>query len=69
MFIEPPSAEALAERLAARGSDSAAEIERRLEAAGEELAARDEFHHRIVNDDLDRAVRELSELAATMSSR
>jgi guanylate kinase len=69
VFIEPPSPEALAERLAARGSDSAVEIERRLEAAGEELAARDEFPHRIVNDDLDRAVQELSELAATMSPR
>ena len=69
VFIEPPSPEALAERLAARGSDSPAEIERRLRAAEEELAARDEFPHRIVNDDLDRAVQELSELAATMSSR
>jgi guanylate kinase len=69
VFIEPPSPEALAERLATRGSDSKAEIERRLAAAGEELAAREEFPHRIVNDDLDRAVQELSELAATMSPR
>ena len=69
VFIEPPSPQALAERLAARGSDSPSEIERRLEAAREELAARDEFPHRIVNDDLERAVQELSELAATMSGR
>ena len=40
-----------------RGSDSPEQIERRLAAAREELAARDEFDHHIVNDDLERAVR------------
>jgi guanylate kinase len=66
IFIEPPSFEALVERLTERGSDSPEQIERRLAAAREELAARDEFDHHIVNDDLDRAVEELAELAATM---
>jgi guanylate kinase len=66
VFIEPPSFEALVERLTTRGSDSPEQIERRLAAAREELAARDEFDHHIVNDDLERAVEELSELAATM---
>jgi guanylate kinase len=66
IFIEPPSFEALVERLTERGSDSPEQIERRLAAAREELAAREEFDHRIVNDDLERAVDELSELAATM---
>ena len=66
IFIEPPTFEALAERLTERGSDSPEQIERRLAAAREELAARDEFHHRVCNDDLERAVGELAELAATM---
>jgi guanylate kinase len=66
IFIEPPSFEALVERLTERGSDSPEQIERRLAAAREELEARDEFHHRICNDDLDRAVEELAALAATM---
>jgi guanylate kinase len=66
IFIEPPSFEDLARRLARRGADSPAQIERRLEAAREELAARDEFDHRIVNDDLERASQELTELVATM---
>ena len=66
IFIEPPSFEALVERLTERGSDSPEQIERRLAAAREELAARDEFDHHIVNDDLERAAEELSELAATM---
>jgi guanylate kinase len=67
VFIEPPSFEALVERLTERGSDSPEQIARRLAAASEELAARDEFDHRIVNDDLERASEELASLAATMS--
>jgi guanylate kinase len=66
IFIEPPSFEDLAQRLARRGADSPDQIDRRLEAAREELAARDDFDHRIVNDDLERASRELTELVATM---
>ena len=66
IFIEPPSFEALAERLMQRGSDSPEQIERRLAAAREEIAARDEFDRHIVNDDLERAVEELANLAATM---
>jgi guanylate kinase len=66
VFIEPPSFEALVERLTERASDSPEQIERRLAAAREELAARDEFDHKVVNDDLDGAAEELAELAATM---
>ena len=49
-----------------RGSDSPEQIERRLAAAREEIAARDEFDHHLVNDDLDRAVEALANFAATM---
>jgi guanylate kinase len=68
IFIEPPSFEDLERRLAARASDRPEQIERRLAAARDELAAAGEFDHRIVNDDLQRAVQDLSELAATMSA-
>ena len=67
IFIEPPSFEALEGRLAGRASDQPEQIERRLAAAREELAAAGEFDHRIVNDDLEHALQELSKLAATMS--
>ena len=67
IFIEPPSFEDLESRLAGRGSDRPEQIERRLAAARAELAAAGEFDHRIVNDDLQRALQELSGLAATMS--
>jgi guanylate kinase len=66
IFIAPPSFDDLRSRLELRGSDSAEQIARRLAAAEAELAARGEFQHVIVNDDLERALVELVELAATM---
>jgi guanylate kinase len=66
IFIEPPSFEDLERRLAGRASDQPDQIERRLAAARDELAAAGEFDHRIRNDDLERALEELTELAATM---
>ena len=64
VFIAPPSPEALRERLLKRGTDSEEQMRRRLARAEEELAARTEFKHVIVNDDLARAVAELERLAA-----
>jgi guanylate kinase len=64
IFVEPPSVDDLGRRLTARASDAPEQIERRLQAAREELAAREEFPHRIVNDDLERATGELVDLAA-----
>jgi guanylate kinase len=66
IFIEPPSFADLERRLAGRGSDLPDQIRRRLAAAREELAAAAEFDHRIVNDDVERALHELCDLAATM---
>ena len=66
IFIEPPSLADLEERLRRRGSDTPVQIEERLALAPQELAAKEEFTHRVVNDDLERALAELVELAATM---
>ena len=60
VFIAPPSPQDLRLRLAARGTDSEEAIERRLRTAEEELAAQDEFSHRIVNDEVERAAGELA---------
>jgi guanylate kinase len=59
VFIAPPSAEVLRLRLVGRGTDSADDVERRLEVAAEELAARGEFAHVVVNDRLEDAVERL----------
>jgi guanylate kinase len=69
VFIAPPSEEALRERLVGRSTDSPEEIERRLARAREELEAGQEWSRVIVNDDLDRAVDELVEYAATIGGR
>ena len=66
VFIAPPSLDDLRARLEQRASDSPEQIARRLELAPTELAARREFSRVVVNDDLDRAVQELVDLAATM---
>jgi guanylate kinase len=68
VFIAPPDFEELERRLLARGAETPEQIERRLAVAREEMAARDEFGFRIVNDDVDRAARELIDIAATMYS-
>jgi guanylate kinase len=68
-FIAPPSTDALRERLVARGTDGPEVIRRRLAEAEEELRAKDEFQHVVVNDDLGRAAAELSDLVATIWPR
>jgi guanylate kinase len=60
VFIAPPSPEALRERLLHRGTDTPAEMERRLRTAEIELQAQYEFRHVIVNDEVERATEELA---------
>lgn len=68
VFIAPPDNDLgeLERRLVARGDESGEQIQRRLDVAREELAAQDEFRHRIVNADAEQAAQELIDLAATM---
>jgi guanylate kinase len=62
VFIAPPSAEALRERLVRRGTDNPEAIEDRLRTAELELDAQQEFKHVVVNDDLERATAELESI-------
>ena len=62
VFIAPPSPAALHERLLRRGTDTPEQIGVRLRTAERELAARDEFSHVIVNDDLDASAAQLEEI-------
>ncbi|MGA7705792.1 MAG: guanylate kinase [Solirubrobacteraceae bacterium] len=64
VFIAPPSLEALRTRLIGRGTDSSVEVERRLAVAEQELAARDEFAHVVVNDRLEDALDALVAIVA-----
>jgi guanylate kinase len=64
VFIAPPSLDALRARLIGRGTDGGEEVERRLDVAEEELSARSEFTHVVVNDRLEDALDELVGIVA-----
>jgi guanylate kinase len=55
VFIAPPSREALRARLIGRGTDSAEQVDARLQTAERELEAQPEFRHVVVNDRLEEA--------------
>ena len=58
IFIQPPSVEALRERLTRRNTDGMAQIEERLAKAEYEMSFAPQFDRIIVNDDLDTAKRD-----------
>src|SRR5438309_9805540 len=60
IFILPPSFELLRNRLAARGTDSLADLERRLRGAPAEVEQYKCFQYVILNDDIDRASAQLA---------
>ena len=62
IFIAPPDEAVLRQRLEGRGTDSPEAIEQRLRTAEVELAARSEFPHVVVNDEVQNAASELERL-------
>jgi guanylate kinase len=56
IFILPPSAEVLLDRLRARQTESPAQLAARLQSALQELQQVDEYEYVVVNDELERAV-------------
>ena len=59
IFIKPPSMEILRQRLEKRGTDDIATIEKRLANAAWEMDKKDLYKYTLVNDNLDRAIKEL----------
>ncbi len=62
IFIEPPSIEILQERLMRRGTESSEHINTRISKAKEEMEYRNSFDKVIMNDDLERATNEVTEM-------
>ena len=62
IFLMPPSMEELERRLVKRGNNTPEEIKGRLAAAEREFAFRDHFDYVVVNDVVERAVDEISQL-------
>lgn len=64
VFLLPPTWGELVRRLIGRGTEDTAEQQRRLETAKIELAAQDEFDHRVINSEVSTAAREVVDLMA-----
>lgn len=70
VFLLPPTWDELVRRLIGRGTEEAAEQQRRLETAKVELAAQDEFDVKVVNRDVAVAAQEVVDLlSAPFSAR
>lgn len=62
VFVLPPSAETLLERLLRRNSETQEALRRRLIGARDELAAVGWYQYVVVNDDLERAYSQISSI-------
>ena len=69
IFIVPPSMEELRRRLEGRGTDTARAIEARLIRAAQEYREADFYDYLIINDDADRAARELDAIITAEGCR
>jgi guanylate kinase len=68
IFLRTSSLETYEKRLRDRGTESAADIRRRLEEARAELARAPEYDYQVINDDLESAVAQLRTIVLTRLS-
>jgi len=70
IFILPPSAKDLAERLSHRGREGAEAAEKRLNEASSEIAAAWQYYeHMVINEDLQQAVNECVQIIKNKKSQ
>ena len=62
IFVKAPSFDELERRLRERATESTGEIGERLALARQQLEKEHEFHHVVLNDDVDRAAGELARI-------
>jgi guanylate kinase len=62
LFVMPPSAQVLKERLTGRGTETPEVIEKRLKRAKEESVGIENYDYIVINDDLDECVRTVNEI-------
>ena len=63
VFVAPPGAAVLKERLLGRGTESIEQVEKRLARAVEESGAMESYDYLLINDDLMTCVEELHQIA------
>lgn len=59
MFVTPPSAQVLKDRLVGRGTETAEVIDSRMKRAVEESQGVEKYDYLVINDDLERCAREM----------
>ena len=59
LFVTPPDADTLKERLIGRGTETMEVIESRMQRAAEEAEGMQEYDYLVINDDLDTCVKEM----------
>jgi guanylate kinase len=62
IFLTAANDQDYEQRLRRRGTETEEALQRRLTIARKELAEADFYRHRVVNDDLDRAVHEIADI-------
>ncbi len=65
VFLTPPTADELKNRLTNRGTEDLATVEKRLSRAGEESNGIENYDYILVNDDLDTCVKEFNEIVVS----
>jgi guanylate kinase len=69
IFVLPPSAKVLEQRLRGRSKDSEEQIRRRLEVAGAEVDEYSQYEYVVVNDDIEAAVGRLQSIVGAERAR
>jgi guanylate kinase len=69
VFVLPPSADALVERLTERGTEGEDTVARRIENARAELEQASQFDYIVVNDDLEQAIDAVRSIVSAESLR
>lgn len=62
LFVTPPNATILKERLVGRGTETMEVIESRMQRAAEEAEGMDAYDYLIINDDLDTCVKKMHQI-------
>ncbi|MBE6823822.1 MAG: guanylate kinase [Ruminococcaceae bacterium] len=66
IFLLPPSIDELERRLVGRGTEEYDVIKKRLQAAKEELTYADQFDYTVINDDVNRATKEVLDIISNI---
>lgn len=69
VFIKPPSVEALRQRLEGRGTEDADAIAQRVARAEFEISFAPQFDHIVVNDNLEEAISQVSDILKAFTQR